>query len=50
MATPGAKPLGVTPPISDALPTEDELQATNALMEELRRQNNFESAADTNKR
>lgn len=50
MATPGAKPLGVTAPLSEALPTESEIQASNSLIEELKRQNNYESAVDTNKR
>jgi poly(A) polymerase len=50
MATPGAKPLGVTAPLSTAIPTEAENQASNALIEELKRQNNYESTADTNKR
>ena len=50
MAAPGAKPLGVTAPLSLALPTEAENQASNALIEELKRQNNYESTADTNKR
>ncbi len=50
MASNGDKPLGVTPPLSTALPTEAENQASNALIEELKRQNNYESAADTQKR
>ena len=50
MAAPGAKSLGVTAPLSIAIPTEAENQASNALIEELKRQNNYESAADTNKR
>jgi poly(A) polymerase len=50
MATPTAKPLGVTAPLSQALPTEAENQASNALIEELKRQNNYESTSDTNKR
>jgi poly(A) polymerase len=46
----GPKALGVTAPLSQSLPTEPELQATNALIEELKRQNNFESDAETKKR
>jgi poly(A) polymerase len=42
--------MGVTPPISTTLPTESETTATTALLEELRRQNTFESAEDTDKR
>jgi poly(A) polymerase Pap1 len=49
MATSGAQ-LGVTEPLSMAFPTENENRMSNLLMEELRRQNNYESAADTNKR
>nr|XP_036577562.1 poly polymerase [Colletotrichum truncatum]KAF6784560.1 poly polymerase [Colletotrichum truncatum] len=41
---------GVTPPISTALPTEAENQAKEALIEELRKQNTFESPAETAKR
>ncbi|TDZ20897.1 Poly(A) polymerase pla1 [Colletotrichum orbiculare MAFF 240422] len=41
---------GVTPPISTALPTEGENQMTQALIEELRKQNTFESPAETAKR
>ncbi|OLN81818.1 Poly(A) polymerase pla1 [Colletotrichum chlorophyti] len=44
------RPLGVTPPISTALPTDAENQAMQALIEELRKQNTFESPADTEKR
>ena len=42
--------LGVTPPMSTALPTESETSATTALLEELRRQHTFESADATAKR
>ncbi|KAI1469552.1 Poly(A) polymerase [Daldinia caldariorum] len=41
---------GITPPISSALPTLAETQSTHLLLEELRRQNTFESAAETTKR
>jgi len=50
MATPYEKKLGMTGPLSQALPTEAERQQSDALIEELRRQNNYESAADTKKR
>jgi SLT domain-containing protein len=50
MATSGAGQLGVTAPLSVALPTEAELQASAALVDELKRQNNYESPAETNKR
>ncbi|EFQ33262.1 uncharacterized protein GLRG_08406 [Colletotrichum graminicola M1.001] len=44
------RPLGVTPPISLALPTEAENHAMQTLIDELRRQNTFESPTDTEKR
>ncbi|KFG83336.1 Poly(A) polymerase [Metarhizium anisopliae] len=42
--------FGVTPPISVGLPTEAEKRASDALIEELRRQKTFESPSDTQKR
>jgi len=36
--------------LSQALPTDAEKHQSDALIEELRRQNNYESAADTKKR
>lgn len=50
MASKSAQPLGVTAPLSTTLPTDAENRATNALVEELKRQGNYESAADTQKR
>ena len=50
MAATGGKMLGITAPLSLNLPTESEIQATNALIEELKRQGNFESQAETTKR
>lgn len=41
---------GVTPPISTALPTEEEKRLNNALHQELRAQGTFESPAETEKR
>jgi poly(A) polymerase len=41
---------GITKPISSAPPTSAELHSTNLLLEELRRQNTFESASETKKR
>ncbi|KAI3337628.1 Poly(A) polymerase [Xylariaceae sp. AK1471] len=41
---------GITKPISSAPPTPAELHSTNLLLEELRRQNTFESASETKKR
>lgn len=50
MATSTARQWGVTPPISTALPTQDELAANDDLIAELKRQNNFESPAETEQR
>jgi poly(A) polymerase len=50
MASTGEKPLGITAPLSTALPTDAENQASSALIEELKRQNNYESVVDTQKR
>ena len=50
MAATGQKQWGMTPAVSIALPTESELQAKDALVEELKRQNQYESTADTQKR
>ncbi|KAH8200240.1 hypothetical protein TruAng_005576 [Truncatella angustata] len=44
------KTYGVTPPISTVLPTPIEVQSTNALLEELKRQGTYESQEETNKR
>ncbi|KAK4123536.1 Poly(A) polymerase [Parathielavia appendiculata] len=41
---------GITPPISTALPTEQEKRLNNALHQELRAQGTFESPAETEKR
>ncbi|KAL2202006.1 Poly(A) polymerase [Sarocladium strictum] len=42
-----SKPLGVTAPISDKLPTDAEKRYSDSLIEELRRQKTFESPSDT---
>lgn len=44
------KQYGVTPPLSTEMPTEEQRRATDALLEELRAQGTFESAAETQKR
>ncbi|CAJ2506836.1 Uu.00g080220.m01.CDS01 [Anthostomella pinea] len=44
------KTWGITPPISTVLPTPAESYSTNLLLEELRRQNTFESASESKKR
>ena len=41
---------GVTPPISMSAPTEKELELNDALLAELKQQDNFESPEDTEKR
>lgn len=50
MTSTGAKQLGVTAPLSVAQPTDREKKVANDLVEELRRENNFESSSETNKR
>ncbi|KAI9849101.1 MAG: polynucleotide adenylyltransferase [Sclerophora amabilis] len=50
MSTQVLRQWGVTPPISSALPTDPEIAANNSLVEELKRQNNFESPEETYKR
>lgn len=49
MAT-NTKQWGITPPVSTDLPTEHELKLNQDLMEELKRQNNFETPEGTEKR
>ncbi|KAH8432217.1 polynucleotide adenylyltransferase [Aspergillus melleus] len=50
MAASTARQWGVTPPISAALPTQDELAANDDLIAELKLQNNFESPTETEQR
>jgi len=50
MAVHQARQWGVTPAISAALPTDTELAANDALIAELKRQNNFESIEETERR
>ncbi|KAH1618793.1 hypothetical protein KXX21_008797 [Aspergillus fumigatus] len=50
MSTPPVRQWGVTPPISTALPTPEELAANDDLISELKAQNNFESPAETERR
>ncbi|KHO00872.1 Poly(A) polymerase [Metarhizium album ARSEF 1941] len=47
---PSDQVFGVTPPMSVGLPTEAEKRASDALIEELRRQRTFETPSDTQKR
>ncbi len=41
---------GITPALSTELPTEEQKQGSEALLEELRRQGTFESTAETQRR
>ena len=41
---------GTTPPVSVSFPTDPELAANDALIAELKRQNNFEGVEETEKR
>ena len=41
---------GVTPPISTTMPSSAELAANEELIEELKRENNFEAPEETEKR
>ena len=50
MTTPTEKQWGVTPPISKALPTPADNAQNDALVAELKRQNNYEAPAETEKR
>lgn len=50
MAATQDKQWGTTPPISTALPTTTELEANDALVAELKKENNFESPEETEKR
>ena len=44
------KQWGLTPPISTALPTPIDTAQNSAMVEELKRQNNYESPSETQKR
>jgi poly(A) polymerase len=48
--TSGQQQWGITPPVSTALPTDHELKLDKDLMDELKRQNNFESPEGSEKR
>lgn len=50
MAMPQAKQWGLMAAISTALPTEKDLELNEALLKELKDQNNFESTEGTKKR
>lgn len=50
MAAPQAKQWGLLAAISTALPTEKDLELNEALLKELKAQNNFESTEGTEKR
>jgi len=50
MTAPSTKQWGLTPPISSALPTPTDNEKTADLIEELKRENNYEAAEETKKR
>ncbi|PGG98004.1 poly(A) polymerase [Blastomyces parvus] len=50
MAAAPVRQWGVTPPVSNALPTPAEIAANDDLTAELKRQNNFEAPAETERR
>ena len=50
MSAPPAKQWGTTPAISQSFPTESEIASNDALIAELKRQNNFEGVEETEKR
>ena len=50
MAATSSRQWGVTPPIISALPTDAEIATNDALIAELKQQNNFESSDETEKR
>lgn len=50
MAAPPIKQWGLTPAISSALPAPADVSLNSALIEELKRQNNYEKPAETAKR
>ena len=50
MATSAEKQFGTTPPISSTLPSPTEIAANDALITELKKQNNFEGAEETERR
>ena len=50
MAASAQKQFGTTPPISTTLPSPTEIAANDVLIAELKSQNNFESAEETERR
>ena len=50
MAIQAMRHKGVTPPISLTLPTDAELIANDALINELKKQNNFEGSEEKERR
>ena len=50
MSTQQTTRWGLTPPLSVKPPTDSELKSNDALIEELKRQNNYESSEETEKR
>jgi poly(A) polymerase len=50
MASTQTRQWGVTPPISLSLPSDAEIDTNDALVAELKQQNNFETSDETEKR
>lgn len=50
MAAAPVRQWGVTPPIITTLPSDAEIATNDALIAELKQQNNFESSAENEKR
>ncbi len=50
MASTQTRQWGVTPPITFGLPSDAEIATNDALIAELKRQNNFETSEETEKR
>ena len=50
MAALSTKQWGLTPPVSNALPTAQDTKQNSELIEELKRENNYEGSAETQKR
>jgi poly(A) polymerase len=46
----GSRQWGLTPPLANTLPTDAEMRLNETLLAELRGQNNFETAEETEKR
>lgn len=50
MSQPSTKQWGLTPPLSDTLPSPSDMDKNAQLIEELKRENNYERSEETSKR